>query len=527
MSELIETPGDPAEDGSDDVGPALVQIDSETALVFGDATSLGLDVQPLIFDFDASAIGERLVQATGLANAGVQALDGYNKAQGLVRLAPETLEALKTAKPLVKDGWNLGTLMKDGKFAQQIRWAPAGGAGAVGVLAALGPAAALIAIQWQLGKIAAAVEHNIELTSEVMERLRAEQWAEVHGVRKVVLEVLDDARHVGEVGAGSWAKVQSHQPLLEKHRKLFDDATRRHIRKVDALASLEERRRWFRENGSAVLMDAASLISAQEAWFVYQGLHAAHLLRDPVPDAKDERLAQHVIARTDTEHRRVSQEISRLLDQLERVFGELEESPGRVVLPFGKSKRTAKDVRRMSRQLREHIARVRGATFIPEPPVPGPIPLVALADDEREELIRRKIRWHLALNEDVHATADAILYVKGDGKRSVQVLTDQRLLVVGSDLRNEIDILREIPRDEIRFVRVIEGPEARKSALEVRIAAVSDELTLAFPEWARDEENRGPARRFAHTLQSSMSLPGNEVPPNPIPRLGTTARELG
>jgi hypothetical protein len=274
-------------------------------------------------------------------------------------------------------------------------------------------------------------------------------------------------------------------------------------------------------------MDAASLVSAQEAWFVYQGLHAAHLLRKSEPDPKDELLAKHVISRTDAEHKRVSFEISQLLDQLERVFGELEESPGRVVLPFGKSKRTAKDLRRISSQLREHIARVRGATFIPEPPVPGPTPLVALEDDSRDELIRRKIRWHLQLDELVHATADAYCYDNGDRKRTIQILTDKRLMLIGPDLRQEVDILRQIPRDEIRFVRVIDGAAARKGALETRIAAVSDELVLAFPEWARDEAARGPARQFAQTLQSSMSLPGDEVPVNPIPRLDRATRELG
>jgi hypothetical protein len=68
MSETIGTSSGLPEVGPDDVKPALVQIDSETALVFGDATALGLDVEPLVFDFDASTTGERLALATGLTD---------------------------------------------------------------------------------------------------------------------------------------------------------------------------------------------------------------------------------------------------------------------------------------------------------------------------------------------------------------------------------------------------------------------------------------------------------------------------
>ncbi len=47
----------------------------------------------------------------------------------------------------------------------------------MGVLAELGPAATLVAIQWQLAQISRLVERNIALTSTVLRLVRGEQWA--------------------------------------------------------------------------------------------------------------------------------------------------------------------------------------------------------------------------------------------------------------------------------------------------------------------------------------------------------------
>lgn len=85
-----------------------------------------------------------------------------------MRLAPQTLAQLKTAAPIVKDGWNLGTLASEGKFVAQVRWLPAGGATAASVVASVGPALALMAIQVQLNQITELAKHNVELTSEVL-----------------------------------------------------------------------------------------------------------------------------------------------------------------------------------------------------------------------------------------------------------------------------------------------------------------------------------------------------------------------
>jgi hypothetical protein len=131
---------------ADGPATALVPIDEADGLYLaiggGDLSFLG-PVEPLsLFDVDGS-YADRIAQAVHALNAGSQVAQGLCDARGLVRLAPETVKALSAGgKPIVKDGWNLGTIATDGKLSHSVRWLPANGAKALKVLSSLGPAAA-------------------------------------------------------------------------------------------------------------------------------------------------------------------------------------------------------------------------------------------------------------------------------------------------------------------------------------------------------------------------------------------------
>ena len=131
--------------------------------------------------------------------------------------------------------------MTDGKFARQVRWLPAGSAGAVGVLAALGPAATLVAIQWQLAQISRLVERNIALTSTVLQLVRGEQWAEVRGQHDAVLAELRHARAVGAVTPQIWAhaQAQASESVLRKDMVMFFEHVQRHARDLAHAAGRE------------------------------------------------------------------------------------------------------------------------------------------------------------------------------------------------------------------------------------------------------------------------------------------------
>ncbi|MFI6678706.1 hypothetical protein [Kribbella sp. NPDC050470] len=146
------------------------------------------------------------------------------QAQGLVRLAPQTLEQLKTAAPLVKDGWNLGTLASEGKFVAQVRWVPAGAATAASVIASMAPALTLMAIQFQLNQIADLAQHSIELTSKVLQVVRQEKWSKAAGYHNTLLKEFGHACEVGDVTDAIYKEIRAGH-LIDSARANPRDAT--------------------------------------------------------------------------------------------------------------------------------------------------------------------------------------------------------------------------------------------------------------------------------------------------------------
>ena len=51
---------------------------------------------------------DKLAMASGIGNLAAQGAQGAMTVQGLVRLAPETLQALNTAQPMTSGGWGWG-----------------------------------------------------------------------------------------------------------------------------------------------------------------------------------------------------------------------------------------------------------------------------------------------------------------------------------------------------------------------------------------------------------------------------------
>lgn len=184
MNETTTNSGSAGHDGalvaeSEPTG-ALVEVLPGVLAAYG-----GIDLEALdgaeVLDVDAA----RVPDLTGLiagsltgVNLVAQGAQSALRARGLVRLAPETLQALRTtARPVVSGGWNLGTLASGGgRFKQSVRWLPATSAQAVTVLAGLGPAVAVVAISAQasaLASTAARIESKIDaLRADLMERLR-------------------------------------------------------------------------------------------------------------------------------------------------------------------------------------------------------------------------------------------------------------------------------------------------------------------------------------------------------------------
>jgi hypothetical protein len=430
---------------------SLVPIDDEgTFLVLGFLDEgLGLDVQalPYLSNEQVGRVGDVLANASGWGNLLAQGWQAHQGAVGLVRLAPETLAALRTgATPLAKGGWALGTLMRDGKFAAQVRWAPIGAAGAASALATLGPAFAMVAVQWQLNKIGRAVEQNIELTKTVLDDLRADAWYELDAAARVVLGEAGKAQRLGGVSDRMWAylQAQSTLPTLLKHRQRNQDDL---VRKLDELEVSGNPAEWYQKNFAAVLSHGQAVMTAQQAIALHELMRVAHARRSG--DHDDEALAEEVLRSAREEHERCAELVDGSLRALHRALSLWNEAdPGETLRLNGRGVPLL--------QLLEAVAALhqraitgpfRRLRDIPPPRNLKSHHAVAVPTRERPEY-ERLLQWVLKDDEGIWLLCKGSYAFGDDEERRLLVVTERRALLVNSnDLLHGRAVITVLPVD--------------------------------------------------------------------------------
>lgn len=503
---------------------ALVEFEDGLAIFFGDKVPDGLEVLPfsLIDESTKTAVSTAIGTAVGLGNIAAQGVNGAMQAQGLVRLAPETLAALKTAAPMVKDGWNLGTLTAEGgKFAASVRWLPATAATTASIVASMGPAIALMVIQVQLNQIAALGRHNVELTSNVLRVLRQEQWSAVTGYHRTLLRELGHARQIGAVTDAVFEEVRGYQGELTSQWDANRNTVRQHVADLASKVGHKDRQQYLTDNGQAIIADVQALLLSQTSWFVYQSLRAGHLLQSAKSNEADRGLLNTIISNARTMHEESLAQTDQLLDELAREFAVIAELPGKRTFKIGGTARAAKDAQLMVRQLREALAAIRGMDAV-MPQETVELPELVVFEDEIPEELTKILPLRLQDGERVLALADAssdriTVPRLSDGW---VVLTDRRLLITKQDsMRRTGGIDSSIPVADIRYVRRSDEP-GRAPVVEV-ITKHAD-VTVRFAGWARSGQARESAQEFSDLVASFMNLPVAEVPQRAVkvPALG-------
>jgi hypothetical protein len=431
----------------DDV--VLVEVDDDgTALVFGQAPP-GSDLLPLTLmrKDDLDRLTAAVASSTAHLNLGAQLAASLGPASGLVRLAPATLQALRAgATPLVADGWNLGSLASAGKITTQVRWLPAASAGAASVLATLGPALALVAIQWQLGQISKMAAKNIALTNTVLKLVRTEQWAHVRGHHDAVVAELEIARSVGAVTDSIWQHIQSQatEAALRASLHLYLESVQSHRDDLRRLRSARERRDWIGDNGEAVLRDVDALAMAQRAWFAYQALRAGHLSLSASTDPEAAKEQAKVLSNAMAMNEQVDAVSTPVLLALYRQFRLMEECPGGAGLTVLGRRQAPKDVSAAARVLAEQVQSLSSA----RPQLRSPAeegtgakndwskgarvePALSWSDYKMVTPVTAKLRWLLAPSEALVAVEWTEAEFLDWDTRMYVVFTDRRILICG------------------------------------------------------------------------------------------------
>lgn len=520
--------GEPNPDGQDInwlPSTALVELENGLALLVGDHVPEGVDLIPFTFLDSATlaAVSTAAGTAVGLGSVAAQGVDAAMHAQGLVRLAPETIAALKTATPIVKDGWNLGTLTSGGQFAAQVRWLPATAATTASVVAAMGPAISLMVIQAQLNQIADIAEHNLELTSKVLEVVRRDQWSSVTGYYKTLIREFGHARQIKGVTDAIYQEVRGYEGELTSQWDAFKTAVQQHATSLRSKRGHQDRQKYLVDNGQAIIADAQALLLAQTSWFVHQAMRAANLSRTAGYNPQDEMLLNNLIAEVQELHEKTLDETNWLLDQLAREFTVIGELSGKKTFKIGATARAAKDATQIVRQLQQALASVRGQDA-PKEPQPLTLPSILVFENKVPKELVRILPLRLYAEEQVLALADASCDRWKFLGACWVAITDQRLLITKQDsLRQTGAIDLPIRASDIRYVR---RHNPKNSAPIVDVITKSANLTLRFPAWAKSDPARLEAGRMAELLASFMNLPNSEVPTIRSPELTSCGQVL-
>ena len=502
--------------------PAVIEVDPEFGLALGDWSQTGIDVIPLSGlnkERDKDLL-DKISIATGIGNASVQALQGAANVQGLVRLAPETVSKLQVLKPMTSGGLNLGALTDGGgKVAHLIRWAPAVGAQAAGLLASMGPAAALSVIQLQLSSLSRRIDKNIKLTKKIIQNLEEEQYSRARALEKTSQDCLDSALELHEVDPRNWDKIKTREPDL---RELFDNFKKE---LSGCLSNIGECCRgggkFPEENAVAIERKAAALVASLGSWVRYQVLYV-QVHRQDAALSKDEKYLERAIKTASKEICDFRSEALDLLEKLECavhrycllgsgsepfgdfvkwVQGTLGRQPGGSVKekPEASKSRGIEQVRALAEKLSELRESIQPR---PEPHKPEVTLYGTDGDVDQDVAI---LRWVLP---ECYDQLRVLAEVKTGKNKKVEssllgVTADSFFCVPRDEIRKKCKVARTVPLADIRYVRC-------KAEEGFDIIAKDEDFSISFEEWLQEGGKDKEARKIGRHLASFANLPDEE-----------------
>lgn len=545
---------DSEESTSSDLVPApdsvIVEVAPGAALVYGTAPE-GFDLVPfrLFTAEDQALIGSALAKASSTLNLGGQVANSLLQAQpGLYQLSAQTIAKMQeTGATLLaaKDGSGLlGNLAAGAgnNWVGNARFVPISGLHAAGVIAAVGPAIAMIAIQVQLNELQGLLTQNLELTEGVLKTLRHEQWAELTGLEKAVTKALNEANTVGEVTPLIWQNIHGSEKDLQKHRDLYRLNVTNHSEQLAKHTGHVERRRYIEKNGEALLLDLHSLVLAHKAWFEYQALRAGRARLEAVTNPSEAKLLDKITRDARTEYDAVGEQMAEVLEMLTRELSILAELPGKRTVPFGKTHRAAHDVARIAAQMLETVQRIGGSAHrVPEVLEQPQTAYVKSNDRVAEDL--RILRWHIGADEQVIAIAMARTPVVGtiesigdgigrganaigsavgatfrrqdileaaaggrDRDDLIIAVTSERVLIADvAEFRSQGVIRQEIAATDIRYVRLRDSDPAGMA--EIDLITKNADVHWRFGKGSRGDN---AIKALSALLADRMQVPKKE-----------------
>lgn len=514
-------------DESTGTSTILAEVLPGIVMAYGDAPpELGLERIDL--DIVPAADRER-IHAAALAALGNAATVGGNLAtaaaqsHGLYRLADASRAILDAGATLaVKDGAHLGAMLANGNIVGQARFVPVAALGAAQVVAAIGPAVAMIALQLQLNEITGLVRTNIALTTTVLTQIRHEQWSELTGLARTVERALARARELKAVPASVWDTVAGLENHLDKQLEQYRLNVDGHVQQIGR-SGTRARREYVETHAEAILFDAHALLTSLRAWTGREALHAAVARAAASDDAAEARLVDIIVRDAQVAYDGGLAQARQLVGELTRELRIVAELPGRATLPLTPKRRDTKGARLTCGRLLEALEPLADALNPPAPALEPP-EIVCVPDTFDLEPALSVLRWFLDDDEtlrglgladplDAGRPIGAILDAAKDGWAAVRdrartmtlvAVTDRRIITARTNvLLQQGQLQQEIPLDQVRYVR---PPADADGRVTIDVITRDENLRWAF----HPDGDDAAADELRALIAESMSIPDSE-----------------
>lgn len=378
-------------------GPVIVELPDGYVALFDQAAD---GVAP--FDLSLLPDRERLAEALGTAgNVGTLGGNIAGMLQGVYRVDAATQALLSSGAQLaVKDGANLGAIFMNGKLVAQARFIPVA-ATAAGLVAAVGPALAMLALQTMISDVRGLIQTNIELTFQILEEIRMDQREEFEAVMKQIDDAFNEARSHGDV-ADSWNQIKGYKKDIDKQQGLCRSRVIKYINELSDRrnTALCEYSQIEFEN---IIFDAQGILRAARACAIYDALRVAHLREEKAEHA--EGISGEACQRMVESAR----EVCSLIGDLTREVGKVAESEDdssllvKVSLLTKKGKDVRESRKRASQLLKVLEPLAKGVHAVPSE-VAAP-EMVCVPEGEDIKRYLSMLRWHLGVDEELRGVA--------------------------------------------------------------------------------------------------------------------------
>ncbi|MFJ2353146.1 hypothetical protein [Glutamicibacter sp. NPDC087673] len=492
---------------------ALLEVGDGYAMLFADHAPKDVDL--FGFDLLGPNASQRLVEhfsaITGVGNLVAVGVGALPQLQGIVRLAPESLQILnQTGNSLMQSaGQSLGTIVNgSGTVVAHARLLPAGVAQGAILGAALAPAMVLLAIQFQLASISRKVDENIELTRDVLRALHQDHWATLVGLHETSIRALQEADAAGTVNDHIFAPLATREADLRKCRNVFVDFVQVHV--MNLAGDAKSRRSYVKQNFDQILADSHGMLMAEFAWYRAQVLRGVLISQDSQHSDANDRLLSHHVEETKSAHADAMVEVTKLLAEVESQVRLLALLPAARSLPFTAKRRSLDNALEMAEALASAVAELRNQ-LRPQREILAPA--VPVFKSGMPDKVADILTWALPENAQLLALADAN-QEKLLANNVYLGITDNYFFVADqSDLIKEGSIENVVPLADVRYVRFA---ERTKKGPKLDIITRDENYSFTFDSWASEGTALEATRRMANVFASVMNLPAEEQRTDPL-----------